>query len=329
MSKPGRRFILYKPLKTPKGSNTDFIMRLKVDLSSDERRELETRSVGGFSQEDKELLIRSHLALIFRCVSEWRKWCPRVDVADLLLEGISYVYDSIDRYDVTRGRFTTFVVMVLSSRRMRFVGEHWHAAGIRMPEALFQIISKMFRYDPNWEESIESSIAAAKSAAVSLVPAVAVQSLYTNHVDAIHLLQRSNQDKEDSDRQIVVIDRATPRDPEMLDKIKTIFLSRLDSVPLTISERSTFLARFNGDQLQTVGDRLGVSRERARQLETSAIAKIKKSDLFKDVEDLWEFYAYRDSKAERSVAGESCIPSMRRRPTHSLAAVKAMAKEAA
>lgn len=296
-------------------SSLDWFMDWRLILTDEEKRELEAKATTGLTDQDKELLLRSHLPLIFKCVRKWHRSCAYMELEDLVHEGIRIVYSMMDKYRPERGRFTTFVTMLLHTTGCRFIATNMYRIGTRIPDPVLAWSSKLYRVDAGWHTSSARAIAAAQKIGAPISQVVPLQ-VMSDSLSKTRDIRRGNSNGKRGD--YVAVDNSSNGNPAHLESIRALFIKRLDIVLYQKHHKEVILGRFEGKTLADIGRELSISRERVRQIEEVAIETIKVSDAFNDIKDLWELYLGESRHVQTTnsdVVVNAYVPSSRGMPS--------------
>ena len=142
---------------------------------------------------------------------------------------------AVDSFDPSRGRLTTVVARVIQNGIYRDAGRH--TGTVSLPSS----ISKSMTPETQ------------KQFAMASIGATSIQDIPTNHRGLL-----------------------TPEHPaDDIDDDEKEAMHQWIETCLSEREREVIQARLDGKKLREVGESLGVSRERVRQIEETAIAKLK------------------------------------------------------
>ncbi len=239
-------------------------------LSSDLRRELCRFRLY------RDELLRRNLPLVLSLARLY--WGRGLDYLDLIQEGVLGLMRAIEKFDPNRGvKFGTYALWWIRQAMLRAVdsqAEVVHApeyvrAGHRRLQRLSQALQSKLQREPTSEELFAAGREKVKARVFTEVPLAvssldaslskedgrSLQELFADPEASLPEEKVAQEDHEKKLRQ--ALDRLEPRDAEIL--------------------RLRF--GFEGDRVYTlkeIGDRLGVSRERIRQLEERALRRFRK-----------------------------------------------------
>lgn len=247
---------------------------LRNDVSKAERFELRTRVEAGLSA--RQRLIEMNLRLV---ISVARRYVNRgLPLEDLIQEGNLGLFRAVDKYDPERGwRFSTYAYWWIRQGVTRALADQ--SRTIRMPVHTGQLLTRLGEVrrqleqrmgrDPSPEEIAHEVGLPVERVLETLVAAREPLSLEST------ILGTDNSTLAD-----VVPDEAAADAQEQVELSER--RSKLDEVldALTPRERAVIRLRFGLEDgtpltLAEVGTRLGVSRERVRQLEADGLRKLR------------------------------------------------------
>lgn len=259
-------------------------------LTQDEERELARRVVRG-DDAAKKRLIESNMRLVVNIAKHYKN--RNIPIEDLIQEGAIGLMNAVERFDPERGyRFSTYATHWIRQTIGRALDHK--AKAIRVPSHVSDSVRKMererqrlaieLRRDPSAHELAEAM-------------GITVKKL-------MNLLQTC---QEPISLDLFVGDDATSNlgsllaDPKTVDPESSALNSEamrcLNQILASLSDRERSVMRkrlgldpsSNSEMLKEIGQDLNLSRERVRQLEVSAIRKLrhlaqrrKLRDLFSD-----------------------------------------------
>jgi RNA polymerase primary sigma factor len=247
-------------------------------LSAVERRRLEAAIAEG--ERAHRHLIEANLRLV---VSVAKKYTGRgLPLLDLIQEGNIGLGRAIDRFDYKRGfRFSTYAHWWIRQAVTRAIAEQ--SRTIRVPVHVIDLISAFFRVQHQLEQKLGREPTAEEVAEKMGTTPERVREIVRASRRPISL--ETPVGAEDEERLVdLVADRATmgPADVATLATLRDHMDEAMAG--LTDRERIVLKLRFGltdgrDRTLAEVAGELGVSRERARQLEADALRKLRQPEL--------------------------------------------------
>ncbi len=255
------------------------LARAEGPLSPDRRRQLETVIAEGAWT--RRRLVECNLRLV---VSVARKYIGRgLPFLDLVLEGNLGLDRAVDKYDWRKGfRFSTYAYWWIRQSVSRAVAEQ--ARTIRLPVHVGEFLSGIAKAQRELASKLGREPALREVAEHLELPVARVEETLRAAKLPISLETPVGEDGETSVGDLVPDVGAT--DLQAAAE-RSDLAHRLDSAlgeVLTDREQAVLRLRFGlgGGQAQALGDigqELGISRERVRQIEAEALRKLRRTDL--------------------------------------------------
>lgn len=245
-------------------------------LSPEQEIYLAKRIVDG-DETAKNKLIESNLRLV---ASIARKYIGKSSLSflDLVQEGNVGLMKAVDKYDLSKGyRFSTYATYWIRQAISRAIADQSHT--IRTPVHVVEALSKISKaktalFQELGHEPTTEEISAATGLTVEKIET------YTSASKNLLSLDKPLTEDDDADMTEVIPDlnQKSPEETLMASTTKDAILTILDT--LSDREKIVIMMRFGledgvGHTLEDIGKTLGVTRERARQIETKAMRKLR------------------------------------------------------
>ncbi len=247
------------------------------ELSLDEFNRLSGLATIGNAARNK--LINSNLKLAFTIAKQYSN--SAMELSDLVQEANMGLIKAVLKYDASLGnRFSTYATWWIRQQIIKAINNQSRI--IRLPSYLLDIKSKLkkteeeLRLNCNYNPSIE------ELAEASGVDYETVVFLYTHNDTTLSLDDYVRGKDNDVTLESFVPDESDDPCQKTLKKKQSLqIMSAIDSLPFKESYVIKCRYGFNGKilTLDEIGKVLGVSRERVRQIEVSAIKRLKTFNL--------------------------------------------------
>lgn len=246
-------------------------------LTATQEKELGTRIQRG----DKEALhtmVESNLRFVVSFSKKYRGW--GLSFQDLINEGNIGLMEAAKRFDPERGvKFITYAVWWIRQAIIHALSEQ--GGPFRIPQKQANLLYNIHKTIATMTPLLERAPTAGEVAEELDVPRANVELLMQAESEDLPL-----ESGPDDDSEYQLLDRIEqfsipPADQNLMEEsFKKLLMGMLGD--LDEKERQVLVMRFGLDgrephTLKEVGDQIGLSRERIRQIETHALKKLKQS----------------------------------------------------
>lgn len=266
--------------------NTDDSVRIYLQqigkiplLSSEEELDLAKKIRNEHDDFSKDLLVNANLRLV---VSIAKKYIGRgLSFLDLIQEGNMGLMKAAGRFDYTKGyKFSTYATWWIQQSITRAIADK--ARIIRLPIHMIESLGKIRRATLDLTTELGHTPTKQEIAYRLGVPVSKLSSIVKAAQSTISMDTPSSSDEDATKLSDFIVDESTitpdsrVSQENLLDDIRRI-LNQLSQ-----KERDVLILRYGLDNngakktLDEIGSQYGVSRERIRQIENRAIAKLKK-----------------------------------------------------
>ena len=221
-------------------------------------------------------LVRCNLRFVLTIAKEYQY--GNIDIEDLINEGNIGLIKAVDRFDHTKGfKFISYAVWWIRQSIMQFIYENGNM--VRLPINKINVIDKVNKISEQLFHELDREPTSEEIQAVSDFSAEDIKSTYMDTNRCFSIDQKIN---EDSDMELVdVIPGETLEDIEGRmngDSLKY----EINSVLNTLTDREVQILNFyfglNGSEemsLKEIGDSIGLTNERVRQIKELALKKLR------------------------------------------------------
>lgn len=246
------------------------------DLSFEEMSKLKSEEARG--RASRRRLIEANLRLV---VSVARKYAGRgISLLDLIQEGNFGLLRAVDRFDYRKGhRFSTYATWWIRQAITRAIADQ--SRTIRLPVHMVEAVGRLTQVSHRLQQRLGREPIADEIAAEMGISPDKVRQIVGAAQQTVSL-EMPIGEEEDASLGDIIEDRNTlaPAEAASQQLLKEEVINMLDG--LTPRERRVIELRYGLEDgynrtLAELGDELGVSRERVRQIEAEALTKLRGS----------------------------------------------------
>ncbi len=253
-------------------------------LNAEQERDIAQRMADG-DEEAKEMLINSNLRLV---VSIAKKYMNRgLSLLDLIQEGNLGLIKAVDKFDYTKGfKFSTYATWWIRQAITRAIADQ--ARTIRIPVHMVETINKLTRVQRQLVQDLGREPTTEELAKEMGMEPAKIREIQKISQDPISIDKPVGEEEDSHLVDFISNDElAAPEEEVARILLKEDLIKALNS--LTERERKVIELRFGLKDgipmtLEQVGKKLGVTRERIRQIEAKAIRKLSRASSSKKLE---------------------------------------------
>jgi RNA polymerase primary sigma factor len=259
-----------------KGKRASERLAQPSDLTPEEISKLRAEDARG--RASRRRLIEANLRLV---VSVARKYAGRgISLLDLIQEGNFGLLRAVDRFDYRKGhRFSTYATWWIRQAITRAIADQ--SRTIRLPVHMVEAVGRLTQVSHRLQQRLGREPLADEIAEEMNISPDKVRQIVGASQQTVSL-EMPIGEEEDASLGDIIEDRNTiaPADAASQQILKEEVIDMLDG--LTARERRVIELRYGLEDgynrtLAELGDELGVSRERVRQIEAEALTKLRAS----------------------------------------------------
>jgi RNA polymerase sigma-32 factor len=228
-------------------------------------------------------LVASNLRLVVKLAHEYHR--NPIQLLDLIQEGNVGLMQAVKKFDPTRGvKLSSYAAWWIRAYILRYIMDNWKMVKLGTTEAQRKLFFKLRQE----QERLRNQ-------GFEVTPKLLAQRLNVTEQDVMDMDQRLGHDElsldaplrpNDEDSKSTRADRTLPSNAmgaeETLgnEQLREVFKSKLGEFAKTLNDKEQFIfeKRLMSDEpltLQDIGSQWGVSRERARQIESALVGRMR------------------------------------------------------
>ncbi len=260
---------------------------VKPQSNSRERKHLRETIREG--EKARDHLIKANSRLVISIAKRYRN--HGVSFSDLIQEGNIGLMRAVDKFDYKRGfKFSTYATWWIRQSITRAIADQGRM--IRLPVHASDKVNRLAQITRRFEQELGRQPTPAELAEELGTTVAKVENLIQRSRQPLSLEKRLGQETESTLGDLIPDDSTSPADM-VTDRLLTEQVSDVMSA-LTPREAEVLTLRFGlkggqGHTLDEIGEKLGFTRERIRQLEMQALRKLRESN------DVKHLHAYLEN----------------------------------
>lgn len=255
-------------------------------LTKEEEKALFEKAKNGDSKAREEI-INCNLRLVVAIAKKYQ--AQHLQLMDLIQEGNLGLIEAYNKYDVSMGyKFSTYATWWIKQNIGNAISNKNDM--IRKPVYLKESIAKMKKVARQIEMQSGNSASVEEIANAMKISKKTVENMQKviNNSQVISIETPLNNETNDTLQDFIADDESETQEEIVSKKDSTRFILNIIDKTLTSREKDVILMRMgfvSGEEetLQAIGNKLGLTRERVRQLESQALKKLARVKELKDL----------------------------------------------
>jgi len=250
-------------------------------LSSAEEKDLAKRIEAG-DESSRKKFIQSNLRLVVSIAKRYVNRSPNLSILDLIQEGNIGLSRAVEKFDYRKGfKFSTYATWWIRQAITRALADQ--SRTIRIPVHMVETISKYTQAKRRLHQELGRDPLPEEIAVEMGMPTEKIYHIQKISQEVISLESPIGDDDEDSVLSEFIPDEKSPSPSKIASQ--TLLHDRIKEILVDLTEREQKILglRFGLEDgvthtLEEVGKEFGVTRERIRQIEAKALARIKQHE---------------------------------------------------